>query len=303
MTLSRLGRQDFDAYWEIIVVMNQCTDDTEAIVHHQYFPVPINLICEATPGAAAARNAGVAAARGEFIIFLDNDILVEPNFLQAHLNSLSANPLCWIVGRIVGLPDQERTVFGQFRKSLEPSHLDNELVHHTDAFTAANVSMPRSAFEQLGGFDECFHVASSEDLDLAIRARQAGIKILLDRRIVGVHNDWAGCSIRDYCVRQRLYSQSEPLLWRKHGSNHPRLKLVQENSPPHWKEDSPKLLTRKLIKQIVGFQMTESALIAFCNLIEKRLIYRPLLWRVYRLLVSAAIYKGFQEGLTIHSVR
>jgi GT2 family glycosyltransferase len=301
-TLDHLSKQRFEHAWEAIVVNNLCTDDTDDVVRGQRFPVPLRLVREDKPGASAARNAGARAAQGECLIFLDNDILVEPDFVARHYNSLKSHDGCWILGRVVNMPEQERTPFGQFRSAQCAPSSPRQGVAEVKGLAGANSSMPRSDFERLGGFDESFSGASVEDLELAIRAWQMGIKVMFDPEIIGVHNDWAGFSIRDYCHRQRLYSRSEPLLWSKHGASHPRLKLVRENLPVAWREDSPALIMRKLAKRLMGLRPAQEILFGLCALLERVWPGPTLLWRVYRALLSAAIYRGFREGLALHSI-
>ena len=62
LTLANLARQQFTEPWEVIVVNNRCTDNTDALVEDQDFPAPLRLVHEDTPGAAAARNAGAVLA-------------------------------------------------------------------------------------------------------------------------------------------------------------------------------------------------------------------------------------------------
>lgn len=301
-TLSNLSKQRFSDPWEAIVVNNRSTDDTDEVVQRQPFPAPLRIVHEGAAGVAAARNAGAAAAMGEYIIFLDNDILVEPDFVRRHYETLKANPGCWTLGQVVNLPEQERTPFGKFRRALQPFVSPESGLAESRGLSGQLFSLPRADFERLGGFDEAFSGASVEDLELALRAWQSGIKILFDPGIVGIHNDWAGFSIRDYCYRQRLYSRSEPLLWSKYGAAHPRLKLVNENLPIRWSEDQAALILRKLAKRVVGVYPVREFLFGVCAALEKLWPKPSLLWRVYRMLLSAAIYKGFQEGLAIHKI-
>src|SRR5262249_22238196 len=206
-TLLKLSVQEFPEPWEVIVVNNRCTDDTDEVVRRQSFPVSLRLIHEEKPGAAAARNAGIAAAAGQYVILLHNDILVEPDFTRRHYDLLLANRGCWILGQIVNLPEQNNTPFGRFRNTLY-GYIPRESAGGEAYWLAGtNFSMPRSDWERLGGFDERFSGASVEDYDFAVRAWDVGIKILFRPSIVALHNDWAGFSIQDYCRRQRLYSQ------------------------------------------------------------------------------------------------
>lgn len=303
-TLAQLAQQQFDQPWEVIVVNNRCTDNTDAVVQRQVFPVPLRLVHEEIPGAAAARNAGAAVARGDFIIFLDNDILVGADFVQRHYDALMVHSDCWILGQVVSLPEQERTPFGQFRQALCPYVPPDQGMTEARDLTGAIFSLPRADLARLGGFDEMFDVASGEDLELAMRAWRAGITILFDPSIVGVHNDWAGFSIRDYCRRQRLYSRTEPLFWHKYGEAHPRQKLVRENRPPlGWRQDGLGLLCRKTVKRFVGTRVMQSIFFGVCGVLEHTCPWPPVLWRLYRLALAGAIYKGFQEGFMMHSIK
>jgi len=298
LTLSHLSKQQLAASWEVVVVNNRSTDNTDDIVKSRSFPVPLRLVHETKPGAAAARNAGAREATGQYLLFMDNDILAKPNYLESHLKALSNHPQCWIVGQVVNLPEQEKTPFGRFRKSLFPFFPPEQPPFETDAITTQCLSLPRPDFEALAGFDESFFVASGEDRELLMRANAArGTRLILDPSIIVLHNDWAGTTIEDFCRRNRLYTQTEPLFWHKYGDAYPRQELVKQNSPPNWNSDSFVLILRKKLKQLVGSSVGQLALFAACAAFERTWPWPPVLWRLYRYAAAGAIYRGFQEGL------
>lgn len=298
LTLERLASQQFDAPWEVIVVNNCCTDNTDDVVLKRSFPVPLRLVHEAVPGPGAARNAGARNATGEYVVFMDNDILVEPDYLQRHLSALARHPRCWIVGQVLNLPEQDLTPFGRYRKSLFPFFSPDHAPFETDVITTQCLSLLRADFEALGGFDESFFVASGEDRELLMRAKAArNIKLICDPSIVVLHNDWAGTTIEDFCRRNRLYTQTEPLFWKKHGDAYPRPELLKQNSPPSWKSDSAILMLRKKLKQLVGSDPGQRVIFGVCAVFERAWPSPAILWRLYRLAAAGAIYRGFQEGL------
>ncbi len=198
-TLEHLARQDFAGEWETIIADNNSTEDIEAVVERWQpkFPTSISLVHETVPGAAATRNAGAKRAAGEYLLFLDNDILTEPDFLSRHLSALKQNPNSWMTGAVVNLPEQERTVFGRYRQTLFPMPAANEPAREITGISAQNFSLPRRHFEQLNGFDVNFY--SGEDFELAMRGREKlGVTTMLDPGIVTLHNDWAGWTFADF---------------------------------------------------------------------------------------------------------
>jgi GT2 family glycosyltransferase len=299
-TLLNLSEQQFTESWEAIVVNNRSTDDTDELVRGRRFPAPLRLVYEEKPGVAAARNAGIAVARGKYIVLLDDDILVEPDFLRSHYDLLLANPGCWIMGQVVNLPEQCATPFGKYRQSLYGYVPRESAGCEADWLTGGNVSLPRSDWERLGGFDEIFSWV--EDYEFAVRAWDVGIKVLFRPSILALHNDWAGFSIGDYCRRQRLYSQSEPLFLKKYGDRNLRMNMIRQNRPPDWNRDNPVLFAKKLVKNALAAENWQAILSSMCAFLERSWPWPPLLHRLYRLMLAVAIYQGFQEGLKIHNI-
>ena len=301
LTLDRLAAQEFAGSWELIVVDNNSTDATPETIRERErnFPVELISLKETTPGPAAARNAGAARATGEFLIFVDNDILTAPDFIRRHFQRLKANPGCWIVGRFPNLPQQESTVFGRYRKNLETHSETADRMVEVDGITGQGTSMPRADFERLGGFDENFFVASGEDRELAMRAIKSGIRILSDPSIVAYHNDWAGTSIRDYCRRQRLYTRTEPIFAAKYGNQNPRYEMAVRNSPLSPASDGVKLTVSKIGKVFAGSSFGQALLIGTSEMLEDLIPDSRPLWALYRMAIAGAIFKGYGEGLAM----
>ena len=84
--------------WELLVVDNGSTDDTSEVVDGFAGCLPIHRILHSVPGLSNARNAGVAAARGRFIIWTDDDLTVDRAWLAAYLAAFRTWPDCAIFG-------------------------------------------------------------------------------------------------------------------------------------------------------------------------------------------------------------
>src|SRR4051794_35896246 len=85
-TLSEMGRLRIPSglEWELIVVNNNCTDPTDEVIARHTGRLPIRRVSEPRPGQSNARNAAVRVARGDYIVWTDDDVLVDPLWLAAY---------------------------------------------------------------------------------------------------------------------------------------------------------------------------------------------------------------------------
>jgi GT2 family glycosyltransferase len=154
--------------FEVIMVDNASTDGTAAVGAR----LGARVVAEPRPSRARARNAGVAAAIGERIAFIDAECTAEPGWLQALLRCLEHAPL--VAGPV------------QVRTSAAPGLLEHfdvmwrfhqrEHVERDGWAASANLGITRSAFDAVGGFDPAYmHIG--EDVDLCLRAGAAGYRI------------------------------------------------------------------------------------------------------------------------------
>ena len=107
--------------WEILIIDNGSTDDTQHVIAAFAERLPIRMQIETRSGVANARNAAVAAATGEYIVWTDDDVVVQPNWLTAYVSSFSAHPSADLFGgRIVPVLEEPITEwFQQISPRLE----------------------------------------------------------------------------------------------------------------------------------------------------------------------------------------
>lgn len=78
--------------WELLVVNNNCTDDTDLVLVRYQEQIPLYRLFEANPGLSNARNCAIDAFSGDVLIFLDDDIFVDPEFLTRYYEAIVEFP-------------------------------------------------------------------------------------------------------------------------------------------------------------------------------------------------------------------
>jgi GT2 family glycosyltransferase len=157
---------------EVIVVDDGSTDATAQIVGAQSDP-RVHLISQANGGPSAARNAGIAAARGEWVAFLDSDDLWLPRYVETATVALTAASNPGFVYTDAYVFDVQR---GQIRvqpamDAIVPPPPDRErflieLLRRNFVFTSAAV--PAAVLAAVGGYDETLRLAEEYDMWLRI---------------------------------------------------------------------------------------------------------------------------------------
>lgn len=179
-TLAALETQTLPvARREIVVVDDASSDGTgEWLAGHaadatrgvRVVTAPRNL------GRAGARNLGAEAARGAWLLFLDDDIVAPPELLAAHYRILVANPGWGVIGRVVTAPGLVDAPHFHYIDSRGIAKVTGDVVP-ARYFVTQNAAVPRAAFLRVGGFDRGFSSYGFEDMEVAFRLEeQAGVR-------------------------------------------------------------------------------------------------------------------------------
>lgn len=191
--LERVLDNDYGDF-EVVVIDDKSTDDSlkvlQGLKHKKlrYYSNEINL------GASYSRNLGVKKSKGDLVILLDADTLVEKDWIKKHLEAHRNIPADLIGGGVVGMHE---TIFGTadtFSSWWTSVPFGKDRYPKKFHLPANNISLKREVFEKIGYFNNDLRLGG-EDAEFCFRALKNNLKICLKPGITVYHfdrNDWGG---------------------------------------------------------------------------------------------------------------
>ena len=189
--LSRLAKNTAKEGWEIVLVNNNSTDHTAAECERfvkEYKPKNYRYVVETQQGLSFARNRGIAEAKGDWLVFLDDDAMVGADYIANLQNHLNQHPEAGAFGGQIEpfFEDGEPDWYSKWSMGFVSAIDRGENVH---AFPAnkfpigANMGVRREVIEKVGDFNTELgrtgnNLLAGEEKDLFNRIREAGYEIL-----------------------------------------------------------------------------------------------------------------------------
>ena len=166
------------ARFEVVVAVDGSTDGTDEMLAGLRTAYPLRVVSHAHGGAAAARNAAIAAASGDVLLFVDDDVIPQDGLIERHLAVHSRDPLAVVAGRMAPPPDHELPVWLAWEAAVIERHysrIEAGLVAPSwREFWTSNASVRREHALAVGGFDKRFK--REEDVDLGYRLSTLGLR-------------------------------------------------------------------------------------------------------------------------------
>ena len=189
LLLDELAKQVTDHIWEVVLVLDGDEDGTLDILRHRSYSYPLTIVSlPENQGRASALNAAVTASSGSVILRCDDDLVPGIDFVDRHAK--------WHI-------DGPRGVIGLCRNIMETNRYSEcygdqvDIRSRSAAYSAprelrwrhwaANCSVDRSLWDQVGPYDETFRDYGFEDVDWGFRLMQQGAEIVIDERLEVEH--------------------------------------------------------------------------------------------------------------------
>jgi glycosyltransferase involved in cell wall biosynthesis len=178
--LEALARQTQPAAdFEVVVVVDGSTDETADMLTKLTTPYRLKVLYQPNSGQHIARNNGVNHAQGRFCLFLDDDIMAEPQLVAEHLR-LHKQQKCVVgLGQItidISQADWYAQQFAQgWRKHYEQLNQGTRQPSWPDGY-GGNISVSRAMFMEVGGFAP--DIRRSHDIEFAYRLEQHGLRFV-----------------------------------------------------------------------------------------------------------------------------
>jgi glycosyltransferase involved in cell wall biosynthesis len=249
-TLASLARQDGAPPHEVIVVDDGADPELSGWVAGLGFPLDVVVLHHArNRGRSAARNTGIARARGDILVFLDSDMRVTPGFLAAHAAAHDGADTV-VLGAIVTARELPRTAWVEYTDSRGVHKVRPGEPIPSRYFMTGNSSVASALIARAGGFDEEFREYGGEDTEMGYRLAAHGGRFRHAPGAVAEHLDLHDA--RATASRLRRYGETMlPILVRKVPAARAELRLDLAE-PIRLAQDGVALAAKKLVVALLA---------------------------------------------------
>ncbi len=183
--------------YEVVIVDDQSSDETaEYLAQIKGLK---HLVNAKNLGFVGSCNRGAQAAKGEYLVLLNNDTQVTEGWLDELIDTFVREPQAGLVGARLVYPDGSLQESGgivfsdgsgwNYGRGDDAEHPKYHFLREVDYCSGACIALKTSYFHEIGALDERYAPAYYEDTDLAFRVRESGLKVLVQPLSAVVHHE------------------------------------------------------------------------------------------------------------------
>lgn len=272
--------------FETIVVSDGSTDGTDDYLTSGALPLPVRFVRQHNRGPAAARNAGVATAGGELVLFVDDDVVPAPDLIERHLaQHRRADGDVAVMGPMLTPPDHVMSPWVAYEQAMLEKQYEamrrGAWEPTARQFFTGNASVGRAQVLAAGGFDPRF--TRAEDVELAYRLAARGVHFVFDPDAVGLH--YAARSYASWRRTPYLYGRHDVVFARDRGQDWLLPEVRKELTHHH-------ALLRVAVRTTAGRPLVRRSLVRTCEVTA-----RVTTGRVARAALSAVYNLAYHDGI------
>lgn len=305
-TLNSLTRQTYSTNcFEVIVVDDGSTDDTSLISQRQW-PFRLHYYYQKNQGIARARNQAVSFSRAEYVAFLDDDISINPTYLESLLQPIASQKHGAItMATLVPPPDMPDTRFHRLyiaatreAKAVCARTRDAIPIPYYNC-TGGVIAMCRQDYIDLGGMQVLPQGGKSTwgGLDFAYRAFKHNFDFYQIPAARAVHFDYAICDLETYSNRMYRVGRTAVLLLQRYPELERTVPLFHDRSFISPFREPLSITVRKLWRTCIGHPAAMSLLLWSIKKLEKGEKYPLMLRKLYIWYVSSSFTLGMRDGI------
>jgi len=300
----------------ILASHREAVGDAELIVVDDGSPEPVRLEGLAPPagfavrllrqknqGPAAARNAGFQAAQGEIVLFVDDDIVLPPDLLAAHVSAHDRLGPAVVCGRCVLEEPEDGKALYAYLEALghDPGRDAADEFVPIAIVASGQISVRRSAFAAEGGvYRQDLETPGAEEFELSIRLRERGLPLVMATRIVGRHAQ----AVDIATISRQQYKHG--IGYAEAAAKCPRTmalpELARAVAGVGGDARARDGLARYLLKRAVSASPVRAGLLALARTADRVPFPRRLRWPLYRAAISSHFLAGVRRGLEVYGM-
>jgi GT2 family glycosyltransferase len=215
--LEALAAQDVREEFEVIVVSDGSTDGTDQYLTGGRTPLEVRPILQTNSGPAAARNAAIALASGELVVFVDDDVVADPGLLRAHHDAHAGDDALVTIGPMLNPVDHVMAPWVRWEQTMLARQYDSMVAGRFEPtarqFYTGNAAVRRHRLAAVNGFDTAFRRA--EDIELAFRLEANGVRFVFLPNAVAYH--YAERTYESWRSNAYAYGRNDIVFARDHG--------------------------------------------------------------------------------------
>jgi len=251
--------------FEVVVVCDGCTDGTAGACARLITPYRLTVIDESrAAGPAAARNKALAAAIGGVVIFLDDDVVPDPNLIAEHLRAHQQDQMAAVIGPLLAPSGFALNPWTRWEAAMLDGQYHDMAAGRWEPtprqFYTGNASVRREHLIAAGGFNESF--ARAEDVELAYRLQRMHLRFYFSPSARGWH--FARRSLTSWLGIARAYGEADVAMYQSGF----RMTLQSMAKEYGWRRKSLRRLARLCVGRPALLTPTVAVAIGLARLVD-----------------------------------